>query len=83
MRGGARQKHLHRERIDFPLGVCSRIIYRSRLRYSSSAFTTVSSIFSTGVPVGKNLPISSVRPSPAPPDSFFLLLSDRICKHGL
>lgn len=40
MRGGARQKHLHRERIDFPLGVCSRIIYRSRLRYSSSAFTT-------------------------------------------
>ena len=40
MRGGARQKHLHRERINFPLGVCSRIIYRSRLRYSSSAFAT-------------------------------------------
>ena len=83
MRGGARQKHRHRERADFPLGVCLRIIYRSRLRYSSNAFTTVSSIFPTGVPVGKSLPISSVRPSPAPSDSFFLLPSDRICKRGL
>lgn len=76
MRGGARQKHRHRKRADFPLGVCSRIIYRSRLRYSSNAFTTVSSIFPTGVPVGKNLPINSVRPSPVPPDSVFLLLSE-------